>query len=191
MPDVLRNQKVLLVIARTGVQPNELHVLKAAFESRGSTTVVATTAGGDALDAAGHPIRTHAITEVRTGDYAGAVLLGSGFAQSLWESELVHKPLRMFVRDEKPVGAIGLSVVTLAKGGLLTGKRATVWVSPDSLRALKEAGVHYEKRPVVVDGGLATADGPDSAERFAAVFQELIVQSLAKNRTGRLAHVHA
>ena len=88
------------------------------------------------------------------------------------------------VHDGKPVGALSLGVVFLAKAGLLEGQAATIWVTPDALRALKEAGARYEKKPVVVSGGIVTADGPASAESFGNIYAELLEGS--RTRSGRV-----
>ena len=77
-----------------------------------------------------------------------------------------------------------LGVGLLAKAGLLEGKAATIWVTSDALRALKEGGARYEKKPVVIAAGLVTADGPASAESFGNIFAELLDGS--RSRSGRI-----
>ena len=66
--------------------------------------------------------------------------------------------------------------------GLLEKKKATVFMTPDTLKALKEAGAHYERRPVVIDGDVVTADGAEPVERFATLFRDLVQQ---KRESGR------
>ena len=124
------------------------------------------------------------IVEVRPTEYAGAVVVGGPGSVDLWENGIAHKFFRMVVHDGKPAGGLSLGVGLLAKAGLLEGKPATIWLTPDALRALKEGGARYEKKPVVIGGGIVTADGPSSAEMFANIFAELLDGS--RTRSGRV-----
>jgi len=58
------------------------------------------------------------------------------------------------------LGAICIAPVTLAKAGVLEGKRATVWKSEGE--TLKEHGADYTGASMEADGKIITADGPHS-----------------------------
>lgn len=106
--------------------------------------------------------------------YAMYIAGGSGAPVHLWD----HEPLRVFVRAMhgagKPVGAICLAPPVLARAGLLAGKRATTFPDPRAILELKRGGATYVQQPVVGDGTIVTADGPDSAEAFGAQFTQLV-----------------
>lgn len=180
MQKSLDGQKVLFIVAPKNFRDEELFVPKRILEEAGATVILTSPEGGEAVGMQGAKVSTISITEPRTQELSGAVVVGgSGSPLYLWGNGLVQRQLRMLERDKRPIGAICLSVVVLAKAGLLTKKRATVFVTSDSLRALKEGGAIYEKKPVVMDGDVVTADGPESAERFAVVFRGMLEQKKA------------
>jgi len=68
----------------------------------------------------------------------------------------------------------------LAKAGVLEGKRATFWTYPLGSQAniLKENVAIFEKKSVVVDGKIITANGPGAAREFG----KAIVEALTKEK---------
>jgi len=184
VPQNLKGLKVLFFVAPTGFQDEELEKPRRVLEAAGAEIVVASTAGGTATSQGGTAVETLSIVEARPTEYAGAVAVGGAGALAVADNGIAHKFFRMSVHDGKPVGGLSLGVVFLAKAGLLEGKAATVWLTPDALRALKEGGARYEKKPVVVAGGIVTADGPASAESFGNIFAELLDGS--RSRSGRV-----
>ena len=113
---------------------------------------MASASAGSVSGQGGAVVEAVSIVEARPTEYGGAVVVGGPGAVDHWENGIAHKFFRMIAHDGKPVGGLSLGVVFLAKAGLLEGKAATIWVTPDALRALKDAGARYEKKPVVVAG---------------------------------------
>ena len=101
-------------------------------------------------------------------DYFDAVIIvgGSG-SPVLAQNADVLKLVQMAESKGKVVGAICLGPMTLAKAGVLSGKKATVFKTPDSVQALKDGGASYTGEDVTVDGKLVTASGPHAANEFA------------------------
>jgi protease I len=66
------------------------------------------------------------------------------------------------------VAAICLAGAVLARSGVLRGRRATVYPLPRAVLELKKAGATYVGEPVVVDGPVITASGPEAAAEFGA-----------------------
>lgn len=184
MTQNLKGLKVLFLVAPKGFQDEELGKPRRILEAAGAEVVVASTAAGSVSGQGGATLEAISIVEARPTEYAGAVVVGGVGAVDLWENGIAQKFFRMAVHDGKPVGALSLGVGLLAKAGLLEGKAATIWVTSDSLRALKEGGARYEKKPVVIAAGLVTADGPASAESFGNIFGELLDGS--RSRSGRV-----
>lgn len=174
MPQTLKGLKVLLLVAPKGFQDEELEKPRRVLEAAGAEVVVASTAAGTAVGAGGATVEAVSIVELRPTDFAGAVAVGGTGAADYQENGIAQKFFRMAAHDGRPVGALSLGVVFLAKAGLLEGKAATVWLTPDALRALKDGGARYEKKPVVVAGNVVTADGPASAESFGHILVELL-----------------
>jgi protease I len=79
----------------------------------------------------------------------------------------MHTILQKVVAAEKPCGAICIATRILAQAGLLAHKKATGWDGDLKLAALyQEHRSTYVKTPVVIDGKIITAQGPDAAKDF-------------------------
>lgn len=184
MTQNLKGLKVLFLVAPKGFQDEELDRPRKILEAAGAEVVVASVSTGTVTSQGGASREAISIVEARPTDFAGAVVVGGVGASDLWENGIAQKFLRMAVHDGKPIGALSLGVGLLAKAGLLEGKAATIWVTSDALRALKEGGARYEKKPVVIAAGVVTADGPASADSFGNIFAELLDGS--RTRSGRV-----
>lgn len=167
----LQGLKVALVIAPEAFRDEELFVPKERFEQEGAETVVASTRVGEATGMLGGKTMVQStIRDLKSSDFAAVVVVGGmGSAEHLWDNSELHQLLQTHVKADKPVAAICLSGAALANAGILTDKQATVWECPESLEALKNGKANYVKQPVVQDGKIITANGPEAAEEFAAV----------------------
>ncbi len=83
--------------------------------------------------------------------------------------------LRLAVSEGKVVAGICSACVTLAKAGILKGKRATVY--PGDAQTFTPFVGEYTASDVEQDGLLITANGPGAAEKFGTAVLELINQS--------------
>ncbi len=184
MTQNLKGLKVLFLVAPKGFQDEELEKPRRILEAAGAEVVVASSAAGPVSGQAGTALVAISIVEARPTEFAGAIVVGGVGATDLWDNGIAQKFLRMASHDGKPIGALSLGVGLLAKAGLLEGKAATIWLTSDALRALKEGGARYEKKPVVIAPGVLTADGPAAAEAFGNIFAELLDGS--RTRSGRL-----
>ncbi|MHC5039952.1 MAG: DJ-1/PfpI family protein, partial [Planctomycetota bacterium] len=94
------------------------------------------------------------------------VFIGGVGTLQYFKEEKVMDLIRLSVRQRKLIGAICLAPSLLARAGVLTGWKATVWKSEG--KTLTEKGATYVAEPVVVDGRFITADGPKAAPAFAS-----------------------
>ena len=69
--------------------------------------------------------------------------------------------------------------MVLARAGVLRGKKATVYRTPDSVAEMRRGGADLRDEAVVADGRFITADGPAAARRFG----EVILSTLTR-KTG-------
>ncbi len=106
-----------------------------------------------------------------------AIAGGAGSPPHLWDSAPVLGLVKAFERAGKPVGAICLSGAVLARAGILQGRRATVYPADRAILELKRGGATYVAEPVVVDGKIVTADGPESAAAFGAALLSQLTRS--------------
>ncbi len=179
MPAKLSGKHVLMVIAPEQFRDEELLEPKKIFTEAGARVSIAACNKGEAKGMLGASVNAELlISELNPEDYDACVVVGGmGSPEFLWNDARLHSVLKALYESNKVVAAICLSGAVLAKAGLLDDKKATVWPMPESLAALKEGGAHYLKEPVVRDGLIVTADGPDAASKFGQTVLEAIVSS--------------
>jgi protease I len=170
--------KVLMVIAPELFRDEELLTPKRLFSDAGATVVTASTALGEAIGMLGARVQPEIVlASASSADYEAIIVVGGmGSPTHLWNNGRLHEIISEMHKDGKVVAAICLSSAALAKAGVLEGKRATVYSTPDSLKALQAGKAHYTEQHVVQDGKIITADGPEAAHEFA----EKIVAELSK-----------
>ncbi len=165
----LRGKKVLLVIAPEHFRDEELLEPRRILSERGATVAVASTRGGTAHGMLGAEVTPDLlVSDARATDYDAVVVVGGmGSPTHLWNDAALHTLLREAHAARRVVAGICLSGAVLAKAGVLRGLRATVYSTPESLRALSAGGATYMPQGVVVDGRVVTAEGPPVARAFA------------------------
>ena len=174
-------KKVLMIIAPENFRDEELFVPKEHFEGKGLEVTIASTKTGECSGARGRSATADvALDEVNVGDYDAVVFVGGGGTPIIRKEEKAIEIAREAATKGKVLGAICWATTTLAKAGVLEGKRATVWVGDDAEFGMKtneyleKQGATYSEEGFVVDGKFVTADGPGNAENFARAIEELL-----------------
>lgn len=167
--------KVLFVIAHKDFQDNELlvprHLLAAEHEVFIASTE--TTAARGMLGAELNPDMTLEEALKRIDEFDAVIFVGGSGSKVYFDSAVAHK----IAQNAKNVlAAICLAPVILANAGVLKGKKATVWDDGrgTQIKMIESKGAAYLVGPVVVDGNLVTASGPDVARMFAERINELL-----------------
>jgi protease I len=174
----LQGTKVALVIAPDQFRDEELFTPKELLEEAGATTVLAASKLGDARGMLGGTASPQVlINDLRAEELDAIVVVGGmGSPEYLWNDKDLHKLIVELQKADKVIASICLSGAVLANAGALAGKQATVWEMPESLKALEEGKATYIKKPVVQDGKVITANGPEAANEFS----EKIIAELSK-----------
>ncbi len=173
-----KRAKIIVVIAPQYCCDEELFRLKAALEKRDIDIVVAGTtlaaAQGERLGTKVKPDTT--IHEINIKDYDGIVIgSGTGCREFLWQDESLKELVRLAFAGNKLIAASCNAPVVLARAGILKGKSATVWASPEAVAELEHAGATYENEPVVISGNIITGRDLTALEKFAeAIVAELL-----------------
>ncbi len=168
--------RVLYVIAPERFRDEELLEPRRILEQHGATVTVASTRSGTAVGMLGAKVTVDCtVQQADAGSFDALVVAGgAGAPAHLWDSE----PLRALVRSlhaaGKTVGAICLSPPVLARAGILAGKRATTFPADRAIVELKRGGATYVQEPVVLDGTIVTASGPEAAAAFGETLAELL-----------------
>jgi protease I len=111
------------------------------------------------------------LSDARAAEYDAIVFVG-GYPYNTDDPE-AHRIAQEAAAEGKLVAGICNGVITLAKAGVLTGKRVTALTyHPASL--LEEAGAVLTTAAVERDGRIITASGPTSSREFAEVIAEAL-----------------
>ncbi len=174
-------KKILMVIAPEKFRDEELFVPKKHFEGRGIEVTIASTKTGECSGMMGKTATADlTLNAVKVGDYDAIVFVGGAGTPIIRKEKKALDIAQEAAAKGKVLGAICWATTTLAKAGVLEGKRATVWVGDDAEFGMKTSeylekqGATYSDEGFVVDGKIVTADGPGNAENFARAIEELI-----------------
>lgn len=166
--------KVLFVIAHDGFRDEECFEPKEVLKNQ--EVIIASTDTSPAKGSLGGQITPDITIDDalnRIDEFDAVVFVGGPGANVYFDNPTAHK----IAQNAKNVlAAICIAPVTLAKAGVLKGKKATVWDDGKGTQAniLKENGADYVAEDVVVDGNLITANGPKSAAKFGeAILKKL------------------
>lgn len=178
---MILNKKILMIITFRDFKDQEYFMPREIFENSGLTVCSASTQKGKAIGSGGKETQVDlTLEEVKADDYGAVVFVGGPGAHGLIENSQCHRIAKEALANNKILGAICIAPAILAKAGVLTGKKATVWSSASDKSAigiLKENGANFKSEAVVRDGKIITANGPSAAGRFA----EMIVEALTEN----------
>lgn len=158
---------IAIVIAFENFRDEEYFVPKQIFEQSGFEVVTVSNKAGIARGADGGEVEVSLLSELK--DYDALVFVGGSGCLANLDNSVSYQKIQEAVAEGKLLAAICISPVVLANAGVLSGKKATVWTSSmdkGPANILKEKGALYEKKDVVVDGGIITAVGPQAAESF-------------------------
>lgn len=181
----LSGKNILMVIPRNQFDEDELFVTRDFFESAGARVIVLSKSGQDAVGTNKTRFKPHGTIidwnkqEGIYGKYDAVLLVGGkGAAKSLWDDPILPQILTDHYRAEKVVGAIGLSVVVLARASFLMQKEAS---GPDDERLLNEleaGSCYYSEEPVTCCDRIITARGGGAAQEFARAVSAILMDGV-------------
>lgn len=117
-----------------------------------------------------------ALRDVNVADYAGLVLIGGSGAALHWDDSLLQAKCRDFAASGKVVAAIGIAPVTLARAGVLKGRKATVFRDRATVDWLRQAGARFGFRGVVADRNVITAASAEQARAFGQAIATAVLK---------------
>jgi protease I len=172
--------KLLVVVAPERFRDEELFEPLSAFQKAGIPYDIASVKAGPCTGMLGGRCdATLDLSHVTASGYAGIVIIGgSGSPDFLWGHSRLHALVGEFAAAGGLLAAICLSPVVLARAGVLRGRKATVYRTPDSVAEMRKGGAVLRDDAVVMDGNLITANGPAAARRFG----EEVVSALSKGK---------
>ena len=118
-----------------------------------------------------------ALRDVRVEDFDGLLLVGGSGAALYWDDSLLQARCRDFDAADKVVAAIGVAPITLARAGVLAGRKATVFYDRSAIGFLKEKGCRYSFRPVVTDRNIITAQSAEYVGPFGRILSAAVLRN--------------
>ena len=171
----LYGKRVLFIISFKDFRDEELSIPSKILEDEDAEIEIASTKKGIARGMLGMSIAVDkTLDEVNVDEYDAIVFVGgSGTPTYLWGNELAANIAAEAFTKGKIVAAICLAPGVLAEAGILEGKRATSYITArDKLEA---AGAIWVDQPVVQDGNIITAQGPEAAQEFGEKIKEALI----------------
>ncbi len=159
-------KKALFLVAPSNFRDEEYFQPKKALENAGIKVVTASLKTGEITGMLGGKTTSDVLLQdVNPKEYDAIVYIGGGGSDVYWENPLAHSLAVFAVENKKVLAAICIAPVTLEKAGVLKGKKATVFASEK--KKIKSATLL--DKPVVQDGLIITANGPQAAGEFGSV----------------------
>lgn len=164
----------LFIVAQQGYRDIELlEPLRILRQARHACTIASIQAG-KAHGADGHVADVVAVTDVSLDEFDVVIVIGGPGAPALADHEEVLELLRDAQARHKKLAAICIAPTVLAKAGVLRGHHATVFETPESRKILERGGAIFVGRPVVLEPGLVTGNGPRAATEFGRKVAEML-----------------
>lgn len=158
-------KKVVMIIAQDNFRDEELLQPKEILEKNGIEVKVASTTLRETKGMLGAKVKPDIlVSNINVVDFDAIIFVGGAGASQYWDDPQAQRLASEALIGNRIVAAICIAPVTLAKAGILKGKRATVWSSEAG--QLKAGGANYTGRSVEKDGNIITAAGPFAAREF-------------------------
>ena len=175
------SQIILIVIPQSQFCDQQLLDLKTIFDEKLLKSVVLSKSGTEAIG----EMKTRFTPDGILVDWdkrflpnkrydAVLVVGGKGAKSSIWSDPILPQILTDHYRSGKVVGALGLSVVSLARAGLLTGQDASAPDHESCIRELKDAGAFVVEEPLTYSNQIVTAGDDTSGELLGKKILELL-----------------
>jgi protease I len=172
------NKKILFVLMPKGYQDIEFNTPYKMLADKGCTIDVAGLAAGAAQGALGGTFTPNKhLSSMSDADFAAYDALvipgGPGSVEHLWSNATVNQTIKTFYNNKKVIASICHATATVAKTGILKGKKATGFPSTELKDVFKQEGVEFVDQGCFVDKSdhMITAQSPKFAKEFG---QEII-----------------
>jgi protease I len=178
MVEILKKKRVAMIIAFKDFRDEEYFIPKQILEEAGVKVKTFSDSLGEALGVSGGEAKVDGLIDsLETRGYDAVLFVGGSGAVGYIDNPVCHKIARDTIEMGKVLGAICVAPAILAKAGVLSGEKATVWASlldKSMVKILEQSGAIYQSDSVVADGKIITASGPDFAEEFVIKIIELL-----------------
>ncbi len=171
MPDkkliAVAGKKVLFIIAQLNFRDEEYLVPKKILEDSKISVTTASITKEECVGMIRARVRPDiAVRDANPSAYDMLVIAGGSGSPKLADYPEVLHVVRRFAAAGKPIAAICLAGYVLARTGVLTSVKATVFPADFALAEYRRRGVSYSDEDLVIDKNIMTAKGPEQSEMF-------------------------
>jgi len=178
MSKPLEGKNIAMVIAFRDFSDPEYFISRNVLLGAGAKVITVSSKKGLAIGVDGGEAQVNLISsEFKVEGFEAVVFIGGPGMGGKLDDEGFQKIAKETVEANKVLGAICIAPALLAKAGLLSGKKVTVWSDPldkSAIKILKEEGAEYLDEDVVIDGKIVTASGPMVAKKFGQALVEVL-----------------
>jgi SagB-type dehydrogenase family enzyme len=164
-------KRAVVIIPSVNFRDDELFTTKRMLDAAQIETVIASTKLGTLRGALGGMAEARVLVDQLNVDNYDAIIFISGPPEYVG-SPVAINVIREAVRKDKVVGAIGVAPTILASADVLTGIRATAFLSERD--RLVQAGAIYTGLPVERERLIITATGATAARPFGRMIAEAL-----------------
>ena len=104
------------------------------------------------------------------------VIGGKGSKNSIWEDPILPQILTDHFRAGKILGAFGLSVVALARAGLISRCEISAIDDQACLKELADAGAFPEEKKIITTERIITSKDPEGGKEFGEALLRMLGQ---------------
>lgn len=169
----LEGKRVVMIIAEKDFRDEELLDPESVLDNQGAIVTVASTTLDSVMGMQGTSVHPDMLVkDINPENWDAVVFVGGVGASQYWNDSTAHRIAKGAMESGKILGAICIAPVTLARAGLLQGKKATCWQSEGE--KLEAKGAEYTGADVERDGKIITASGPQAAMSFGLKLSEAL-----------------
>jgi len=166
-------KKAVLIVAAVNFRDEELFNTKRVLDSAGVQTAIASSRIGIIRGMLGGTTEAKIpLNRLRVDDYDAIVFIGGTGAVEYFDNPIALNIAREAAAKRKVVAAICTAPTVLANAGVLTGTRATSFLSERD--RLVQGGAIYTGAPVERDRFIITASGPLAAVTFGQAIADTL-----------------
>jgi protease I len=170
-------KRVIIIVAPTQFRDPEYFIPKQILEDAGAYVATASTQIGQISGIEGRIANVDMlVSDVAPLSYDACLFVGGAGASIYFDDPVAQNIPLLMDGQGKLITAICIAPTTLARAGLLKGKRATSF--PSAKQDLIMGGAKFTGADVEQDGNIITANGPAAAKAFG----EAIVRALAAQK---------
>ena len=170
----LTGKTVLMILASSDFRDPEFTTPKGVIEASGANTLTSSTTP-ISTGAEGLKVKVDVLLkDIDTSRYDAVVFIGGPGSTQYFDDPIAHKICTETLKHDKILASICAAGSTLARSGVLKGKKATAFESRG--QDLNAHGAIYTGKQVEVDGNIITANGPGAAKAFG----EALIKALSK-----------